>query len=74
MQFFNRKSYIYYINLIFAKIFAMSKNVTPYKDSKLTKKKQVEQMFDTISENYDGLNRVISFGIDTSWRKKVIKL
>ena len=52
----------------------MSKNVTPYKDSKLTKKKQVEQMFDTISENYDGLNRVISFGIDTSWRKKVIKL
>ncbi len=31
-------------------------------------------MFDTISENYDGLNRVISFGIDTTWRKKVIKL
>ena len=52
----------------------MSKKVTPYKDSKLTKKKQVEQMFDTISENYDGLNRVISFGIDTSWRKKVIQL
>ncbi|MDQ7917583.1 bifunctional demethylmenaquinone methyltransferase/2-methoxy-6-polyprenyl-1,4-benzoquinol methylase UbiE [Mesonia sp. MT50] len=50
----------------------MSKKVTPYKDSELGKKKQVEQMFDTISENYDGLNRVISFGIDTSWRKKVI--
>lgn len=50
------------------------KKVTPYKDSSLTKKKQVEQMFDNISENYDGLNRVISFGIDTSWRKKVIKL
>lgn len=31
-------------------------------------------MFDTISGNYDGLNRVISFGIDKSWRKKVIKL
>ncbi|MDR6301286.1 bifunctional demethylmenaquinone methyltransferase/2-methoxy-6-polyprenyl-1,4-benzoquinol methylase UbiE [Mesonia maritima] len=52
----------------------MAKKVIPYKDSKLTKKKQVEQMFDNISENYDGLNRVISFGIDTSWRKKVIKL
>ena len=52
----------------------MSKKVTPYKDSQLGKKKQVEQMFDTISENYDGLNRVISFGIDTSWRKKVIDL
>ncbi|MBB4119033.1 demethylmenaquinone methyltransferase/2-methoxy-6-polyprenyl-1,4-benzoquinol methylase [Mesonia hippocampi] len=52
----------------------MTKKLTPYKDSKLTKKKQVEQMFDTISEDYDGLNRVISFGIDTSWRKKVIKL
>jgi len=50
----------------------MSKKVTPYKDSELGKKKQVEQMFDTISENYDDLNRVISFGIDTSWRKKVI--
>lgn len=52
----------------------MSKNVTPYKDSELGKKEQVAQMFDTISENYDGLNRVISFGIDIKWRKKVLKL
>ncbi|MFN2260473.1 MAG: bifunctional demethylmenaquinone methyltransferase/2-methoxy-6-polyprenyl-1,4-benzoquinol methylase UbiE [Psychroflexus sp.] len=52
----------------------MSKKVTPYKDSKLKKKKQVEQMFDNISENYDGLNRVISFGIDTKWRKKLINI
>ena len=50
----------------------MSKKVTPYKDSQLTKKKQVEQMFDNISENYDGLNRVISMGTDVSWRKKVV--
>ena len=42
----------------------MEKKVTPYKDSDLNKKKQVEQMFDNISENYDGLNRVISFGAD----------
>ena len=52
----------------------MEKKITPYKDSKLNKKEQVEQMFDTISENYDGLNRVISLGTDTSWRKKVIKM
>ena len=31
-------------------------------------------MFDTISGNYDGLNRVISLGIDVKWRKKVLKL
>lgn len=52
----------------------MSKPVTPYKDSTLGKKEQVTQMFDTISENYDGLNRVISFGIDIRWRKKVLAL
>lgn len=52
----------------------MSKNVTPYKTSSLSKKEQVAQMFDTISGNYDGLNRVISFGIDVKWRKKVLKL
>lgn len=52
----------------------MEKKITPYKDSKLGKKKQVEQMFDTISGNYDGLNRLISLGSDVKWRKKVIKL
>lgn len=52
----------------------MAKSVTPYKDSELGKKEQVAQMFDTISGNYDGLNRVISFGIDVSWRKKVLKM
>ena len=52
----------------------MSKKVTPYKDSTLNKKEQVEQMFDNISGNYDGLNRVISFGIDVKWRKNVVEL
>lgn len=52
----------------------MTKKVTPYKDSKLNKKKQVEQMFDNISGNYDGLNRVISFGADVKWRKKVVAI
>ncbi|MDI9256552.1 MULTISPECIES: bifunctional demethylmenaquinone methyltransferase/2-methoxy-6-polyprenyl-1,4-benzoquinol methylase UbiE [Flavobacterium] len=52
----------------------MSKQITPYKESDLGKKEQVTQMFDTISGNYDGLNRVISLGIDVKWRKKVIAL
>ncbi|MFT5253331.1 MAG: demethylmenaquinone methyltransferase/2-methoxy-6-polyprenyl-1,4-benzoquinol methylase [Flavobacteriales bacterium] len=52
----------------------MSKNITPYKDSGLGKKEQVAQMFDNISGNYDNLNRVISFGIDIKWRKKVLKI
>mgnify|MGYP006184085009 FL=1 len=52
----------------------MSKNITPYKDSSLVKKEQVTQMFDTISGNYDDLNRVISLGIDVKWRKKVVAL
>lgn len=52
----------------------MSEKITPYKDSSLGKKEQVAQMFDNISGNYDNLNRVISFGIDTKWRKKVLKI
>jgi len=52
----------------------MSKNITPYKDSSLSKKDQVTQMFDNISGSYDGLNRVISLGIDVKWRKKVVEL
>jgi demethylmenaquinone methyltransferase/2-methoxy-6-polyprenyl-1,4-benzoquinol methylase len=31
-------------------------------------------MFDTISSDYDGLNRVISLGIDVKWRKKVVAI
>lgn len=52
----------------------MSEKVKPYKNSELGKKEQVAQMFDTISKEYDGLNRVISFGIDVSWRNKVVEI
>ncbi|WP_347924507.1 bifunctional demethylmenaquinone methyltransferase/2-methoxy-6-polyprenyl-1,4-benzoquinol methylase UbiE [Pontimicrobium sp. SW4] len=52
----------------------MSKKVNPYKNSDLSKKEQVTKMFDTISKEYDGLNRVISFGIDVKWRKKVVAI
>ena len=51
-----------------------AEKINPYKDSKLGKKEQVAQMFDNISENYDGLNRVISLGIDVKWRKEVVKI
>jgi demethylmenaquinone methyltransferase/2-methoxy-6-polyprenyl-1,4-benzoquinol methylase len=50
------------------------KKVTPYKDSTRNKKEQVEQMFDTISNKYDGLNRVISLGTDLKWRRKVLDM
>ncbi len=52
----------------------MPEKVTPYKNSALGKKEQVTKMFDTISKDYDGLNRVISFGIDIKWRKRVVAL
>lgn len=52
----------------------MSISTKPYKDSDSSKKEQVAQMFDTISSEYDNLNRVISFGIDVSWRKKIVKM
>ena len=48
--------------------------VVPYKESELNKKQQVEQMFDNIAHKYDFLNRILSFGIDVGWRKKVVKL
>ena len=31
-------------------------------------------MFDTISGEYDNLNRVISFGIDIKWRNRVVEI
>lgn len=52
----------------------MSISTKPYKNSDSSKKEQVSKMFDTISGNYDSLNRVISFGIDVKWRKKIVKM
>lgn len=52
----------------------MTKIVKPYKHSKAGKKEQVTTMFNNISKNYDGLNRVISLGIDVRWRKRVVKM
>lgn len=46
----------------------------PYKDSTLSKKSQVEEMFDSISPRYDLLNHLLSANIDRIWRKKAIQL
>ena len=50
----------------------MSKSVTPYTNSKATKKEQVATMFNNISGTYDFLNHFMSLGIDVLWRKKAI--
>ena len=52
----------------------MSEKINPYKQSTLGKKQQIAKMFDTISNEYDNLNRVISFGIDIKWREKVVNI
>ncbi|MDB4495642.1 bifunctional demethylmenaquinone methyltransferase/2-methoxy-6-polyprenyl-1,4-benzoquinol methylase UbiE [Flavobacteriaceae bacterium] len=52
----------------------MATPVKPYQHSEEGKKTQVRNMFNGIAQNYDALNRVISFGIDISWRKKVVAL
>jgi demethylmenaquinone methyltransferase/2-methoxy-6-polyprenyl-1,4-benzoquinol methylase len=46
----------------------------PYQNQNSSKKKQVEKMFDSISFEYDKLNRLISAGNDVKWRKHIYKI
>ncbi len=48
--------------------------VKPYKEENSSKKEQVTKMFDTISGEYDGLNRMISLGLDQKWRANVVEM
>ena len=50
------------------------KVVKPYGKEDSSKKEEVAQMFDNISEKYDYLNHLLSMGIDKIWRKKAIKI
>lgn len=52
----------------------MRKTVTPYGEDSGSKREQIELMFDNIAAKYDFLNRLLSLGIDTIWRKKAIGL
>ncbi|HEY2726140.1 MAG TPA: bifunctional demethylmenaquinone methyltransferase/2-methoxy-6-polyprenyl-1,4-benzoquinol methylase UbiE [Parafilimonas sp.] len=47
--------------------------IVPDKKSNAAKKTQVAEMFDSIANRYDFLNRFLSAGIDKIWRKKAIK-
>ena len=50
----------------------MREEVKPYEES-TSKKEQIEQMFDNVAGRYDFLNRLLSLGVDISWRKRLIK-
>jgi demethylmenaquinone methyltransferase / 2-methoxy-6-polyprenyl-1,4-benzoquinol methylase len=52
----------------------MTKPVTPYNDSTISKKEQVATMFNNIAPKYDFLNQVLSLGIHKGWRRKAIRL
>jgi len=45
----------------------------PNNNSELSKKNQVEEMFNQISPKYDLLNHLLSANIDKLWRRRVIK-
>jgi demethylmenaquinone methyltransferase/2-methoxy-6-polyprenyl-1,4-benzoquinol methylase len=47
--------------------------IVPLKDSDLSKKEQVADMFNNIAHRYDFLNRFLSAGVDIWWRKKAIR-
>jgi len=58
----NNRTYIIYVVKKVGKMF------------KLTEKgEKIQEMFDTIAPRYDFLNRVLSFGIDRSWRRFAVK-
>jgi demethylmenaquinone methyltransferase/2-methoxy-6-polyprenyl-1,4-benzoquinol methylase len=50
----------------------MAEHIKPSRQ-KENKKNQVSKMFDNIAPYYDFLNRFLSLGIDTIWRKKAIE-
>lgn len=52
----------------------MGTKVKPYNKQDSSKKEEVAEMFDNISQRYDFLNHFLSLGIDNIWRKKAVKI
>lgn len=50
------------------------KVVKPYNKQNASKKEEVAEMFNNISEKYDYLNHLLSMGIDKIWRRKAIRI
>jgi demethylmenaquinone methyltransferase/2-methoxy-6-polyprenyl-1,4-benzoquinol methylase len=50
-----------------------AEEVKPY-DSNAAKTGQVRDMFDSIAPAYDVMNRMMTFGIDTIWRRKAVDM
>lgn len=48
-----------------------SEDIKPYKEQG-SKTDQVEQMFDSIAPKYDRMNRLMSFGMDKTWRRRTM--
>ena len=46
----------------------------PNQNLNTSKKNQIKTMFDSISIEYDFLNRIMTFGNDVRWRKKIYKI
>ena len=52
----------------------MKKIIKPHLNNNESKKNQIIQMFDEISKTYDVLNRIITLGIDSVWRRKFYRI
>jgi demethylmenaquinone methyltransferase/2-methoxy-6-polyprenyl-1,4-benzoquinol methylase len=59
---------------IFAAQNLIMPEVKPYNLEDSSKKQEVREMFDNIAPRYDLLNRLLSLGIDQSWRRKALAL
>ena len=46
----------------------------PNQNSEISKKSQVEKMFDSISSEYDLLNGIITFNNHSRWKNNILKI